>query len=264
MNTCTAGEHLHRSGLLLFVLLSLAIAALLRIDFYFTVLYLLIMVYVFSHWWVRSVSKALRLTRTFADHAFWGDHVTVRLQVSNTGWLPITWLALHESLPVQLAAPNGYRRVFGMGPHGRQQFEYTLFCNRRGLYEVGPLSLETGDVLGVAQPRHLQLAAQRFVVYPEIVPLPALGLPTYSPLVALPARSPLFEDPTRVMGVRDYYAGDSPRRMHWTATAAAGRLLVKRYQPSIARETLICLDLDRDGYGQRQRYTASELAIVIP
>jgi uncharacterized protein (DUF58 family) len=81
--------------------------------------------------------------------------------------------------------------------------------------------------------------------------------------VALPARSPLFEDPTRVRGVRDYQRGDSPRRIHWTATANTGRLLVKQYQPSIARETLICLDLNPKGYGQRQRYTATELAIVV-
>ncbi|NIU61293.1 MAG: DUF58 domain-containing protein [Pseudomonas stutzeri] len=90
-----------------------------------------------------------------------------------------------------------------------------------------------------------------------------MGLPTRSPLVALPARSPLFEDPSRVRGVRDYQRGDSPRRIHWTATASAGRLLVKQYQPAIARETLICLDLDQEDYGQRQRYTATELAIVV-
>jgi uncharacterized protein (DUF58 family) len=66
-----------------------------------------------------------------------------------------------------------------------------------------------------------------------------------------------------VRGVRDYQRGDSPRRIHWTATASVGRLVVKQYQPAIARETLICLDLDREDYGQRQRYTATELAIVV-
>ncbi|MCJ7736717.1 MAG: DUF58 domain-containing protein, partial [Anaerolineae bacterium] len=53
-----------------------------------------------------------------------------------------------------------------------------------------------------------------------------------------------------------------PRRIHWTATAKAGRLLVKQFEPSVARETLVCLDLDVDNYGRRQRYTATELAIV--
>jgi uncharacterized protein (DUF58 family) len=107
-----------------------------------------------------------------------------------------------------------------------------------------------------------EVAADYLIVYPQVLPLHELGLPTHSPLAALPARSPLFEDPARVIGVRDYARGDSPRSIHWTATASAGRLLVKQYQPTIARETLICLDLDEQGYEQRQRYTASELAIV--
>jgi uncharacterized protein (DUF58 family) len=65
------------------------------------------------------------------------------------------------------------------------------------------------------------------------------------------------------MGTRDYLPGDSPRRIHWTATASTGRLLVKQYQPAIARETLICLDLDQDNYERGQRFTATELAIVV-
>jgi uncharacterized protein (DUF58 family) len=39
--------------------------------------------------------------------------------------------------------------------------------------------------------------------------------------------------------------------------------LVKQYQPGIARETLICLDLDEEDYERRQRFTATELAIVV-
>jgi len=108
-----------------------------------------------------------------------------------------------------------------------------------------------------------QVAPEHVIVYPRVVPLQQLGLPTRSPLAALPARLHLFEDPARVMGVRDYQRGDSPRRIHWTATASAGRLLVKQYQPAIARETLICLDLDQEDYERRQQYTATELAIVV-
>jgi uncharacterized protein (DUF58 family) len=107
------------------------------------------------------------------------------------------------------------------------------------------------------------VAPEHVIVYPQVVPLQQLGLPTRSPQVALPARWHLFEDPTRMMGVRDYQRGDSLRRIHWTATASTGRLLVKQYQPAIARETLICLDLDEADYERRQRYTATELAIVV-
>ena len=99
-------------------------------------------------------------------------------------------------------------------------------------------------------------------VYPRIVSLEELGLPTRSALVALPSRLPLFEDTSRIMGVRQYQPGDSPRRIHWTATARTGELVVKQYQPAIARETLICLNLDWRDYPMR-RHEATEQAIVV-
>jgi uncharacterized protein (DUF58 family) len=250
-------------GLLTFLLVLFALAAVLRVDFFFSIVYLVLFVYLLSRLWVGWTCRHLRVARRFVDHAFYGDEVTVRLDVRNAGWLPVPWLSVHESLPVQLGAPAGYRQVCGLKPRERRRFQYTLRCRKRGYYAVGPLSMETGDLLGFTKLGHMQLPLERIVVYPKVVPLQALGLPTRSPQVVLRARSPLFEDPSRIMGVRDYVRGDSPRRIHWTATASAGRLLVKQYQPAIARETLICLDLHREGYGQRQRYDASELAIVV-
>lgn len=249
-------------GLLFFLLILLVIASLLRVDFFFTIAYLVAIAYLLSRVWVEWVCRTLRVSRRFDDHAFLGDQVTVRLDLRNGSLLPVPWLAMQESLPVPLSMPAGFRQVVGLAPLGRRQLTYTLLCRRRGYYDVGPLTMETGDVLGLTRRSRVQLASQHIVVYPKVVPVDKLGLPTRSPQVALPARSPLFEDPARVMGVRDYQHGDSPRRIHWTASASAGQLLVKQYQPAVARETLICVDLDRAGYGRRQQYDASELAIV--
>jgi uncharacterized protein (DUF58 family) len=246
-----------------FLLILFAIAAFLRVDFFFTVVYLFFAAYLLSRLWMRRTMDRLRVQRRFTDRAFLGDSVTVDLMVHNTGWLPIPWLEVHESLRVALAVPPFYREVVSLGPRERRHFHYTLHCRRRGYHPVGPLTMRTGDLLGIVRPSKVQAAPDHVIVYPRVVPLQQLGLPTRSPQVALPARSPLFEDPARVMGVRDYQRGDSPRRIHWTATASAGRLLVKQYQPAIARETLICLDLDQEDYERRQRYTATELAIVV-
>jgi uncharacterized protein (DUF58 family) len=38
--------------------------------------------------------------------------------------------------------------------------------------------------------------------------------------------------------------------------------VVKQYQPAIARETLICLDMHDEGYTPRRLYEATELAII--
>ncbi len=246
-----------------FLLILFIIAVLLRVDFFFTIAYLFFAVYLLSRLWTRRTVQRLRVQRRFVNRAFPGDRVTVDLTVQNAGWLPVPWLEVHESLPVRLTVPPFHREVISLGPRERHHFAYTLNCRQRGYYPIGPLMMETGDLLGLARHTLTRVAPEHIIVYPRVIPLQRLGLPTRSPLVALPARSHLFEDPARVMGVRDYQRGDSPRRIHWTATASTGRLLVKRYQPAIARETLICLDLDRNDYGQRQRYTATELAIVV-
>lgn len=245
-----------------FLLFLFVIAAILRVDFFFTIAYLFFAVYLLSRLWTQRTVRHLHVERRFTDHAFPGDQVTVDVVVENESWLPIPWLEVHESLPVELIAPPFYRQVATLDPHERHHFQYTLNCHRRGYYPIGPMTMQTGDLLGITNRTQVKVAPEHIIVYPQVVPIQQLGLPTRSPQVALPARTPLFEDPTRVRGVRDYQRGDSPRRIHWTATARTGRLLVKQYQPSIARETLIYLDLNQEDYGQRQRYTATELAIV--
>jgi uncharacterized protein (DUF58 family) len=239
------------------------VAALLRVDFFFTIVYLLLIVYILSRLWTQHTTKRLEIRRRFADHAFCGDVVTVDLMIRNASLLPIPWLEIRESLTTELRSPPFHHEVISLSSHETYRASYVLGCSKRGYYPVGPLTAQSGDLLDLTALSRKQVEPEHMIVYPRIIPLHELGLPTHSPLVALPASTPLFEDPARIMGVRDYQRGDRPRRIHWTATARTGRLLVKRFQPAIARETLICLDLDHEAYGQRQRYVATELAIVI-
>lgn len=245
------------------------VATILRLDFVFAVFYLFALVYGLSHLWVQSIKRNLEVERQLTDRAFCGDRVRVRLWLNNSGWLPVPWLEVHESLPVQLATPPFYRYALGLRGRVQRSLEYELHPQERGYYEIGPLTVRTGDLMGFARSQTVRHPVQPMLVYPKVLPLHKLGLPTHSPQVALPARSPLFQDPSRVMGVRDYQRGDSPRRLHWTATAKASacasmtRLMVKQYQAAISRETLICLDLHREDYGRRHWSLATERAIVV-
>lgn len=246
-----------------FLLVLLIVAALLRNEFFFTVAYFFLGLYVLARLWIRQTTTRLDASRRFTERAFSGDQVTVDLVIENQSRLPIPWLEIHESLPVQLSTPPFHQTVVSVAGRRTHRVRYTLNCRQRGYYSIGPLTLELGDLLGLTKRSQIQVEPQHLIVYPRVLPLEKLKLPTHSPLVALPARTPLFEDPARLMGVREYQRGDSPRRIHWTATANAGRLLVKRYEPAIARETLITLNLNQADYQQRRRYTATELAITV-
>lgn len=244
------------------LLVLLFIVIVLRIDFFFTVVYFLVAIYLLSRQWSQRSSTQVRVERRFVPRAFIGDRVPVEVTVRNAGWLPVPWLEVSESIPLPLLSERLPGQVLSLGVHEQRRLTYTLRCRRRGYYALGPMTLETGDLLGVDRRVRKCEEGEHLTVYPRIVPLAELGIPTRSALVALPAASPLFEDPSRIMGVRDYRRGDSPRRIHWSSSARVGKLVVKRYQPAIARETLICLDLDEEHYGTPRRDESIELAIV--
>jgi uncharacterized protein (DUF58 family) len=100
-------------------------------------------------------------------------------------------------------------------------------------------------------------------VYPRVVPLFKIDLPSRSPMGSLRTKQPIFEDPSRPSGKRDYSRGDSLRRIDWKSSAVVGRLQVKLFEPSIALETTIFLNLNAQEYYYKMRFNSAELAIVI-
>lgn len=249
--------------LLPFLIVLLLIAALFRIDFYFTLLYLLLAIVLLARLWSHNSLHQLRVARHYSNRAFQGETLTVHTTIENKGWLPIPWLEVNEALPVQLRTPPFYHAVISLRPREKRELEYKLECRRRGYFRIGDMQLTSGDLLGVTSTYQRAAPAAPLLIYPKVVPLETLGLPTRAPYPALVATYPLFEDPARVRGVRDYQRGDSPRRIHWRATAHRGNLLVKQLQPAIARDTMICLDLDEESYERGVRFSATELAIVV-
>ena len=201
--------------------------------------------------------------RRFQSHAFLGEEIKVNLQVRNKGWLPILWLELRETLPVALVGPNNFQSAIHLGPRAEAKFEYTVEARKRGYYPIGPLSISTGDILGLREALRAEIQAEHLVVYPKIIPFTSIGIPSHSPQGTLRHSLPLFEDPTRVLGKRPYRSGDSLRTIDWKASASAGQLQVRLFEPSIALETCIMLNLNAEDYYYRSRLDASELAIVV-
>jgi uncharacterized protein (DUF58 family) len=140
---------------------------------------------------------------------------------------------------------------------------YRLQCKRRGYYPVGPLTMSTGDLFGFAEAAWQETAAVHVTVYPQVLPLHELGLPSRSPFGVLNSRQRIFEDPNRMSGVRAYVNGDSLRRIHWKASAHEDTLLVKKFQPAIALNVALVLDLNRNVYPTLGATGSSEWAIVI-
>jgi uncharacterized protein (DUF58 family) len=72
----------------------------------------------------------------------------------------------------------------------------------------------------------------------------------------------LYEDPTRIAGVRDYLPGDPLSRVHWRATARTGELHSKLYEPSTIVGATILLDFHVTSHPKHHEPFRSELAVT--
>ena len=250
-------------GLLPFLIALLVVAFVTKVDFFFYLLYALAGIYVLGRLWAGRSLAAVHLSRRHDRRAFWGERTVVHIDVHNRSILPVLWLKVADTVPAELAPGRSFRQVISLMPRERLSLSYTLHGRRRGYYVLGPMGAEGGDLLGSASYQRQYADDDHVIVYPKIVSLRSLGFPSQSPFGTLPSRQRLFEDPTRIRGVRDYQPGDSLRRIDWKTSARIGSLQVRRFEPAIALETAIFLNLDGSDYGPVERSVATELGIVI-
>ena len=125
---------------------------------------------------------------------------------------PIAWLLLEDVLPrgaLMFEPPNlgveGRRMQLTMvGSRGRSTILYQLQCNRRGYYQIGPLVIETGDLFGLHRRYRVATEPHFLLVYPQVIPLAGYDIASRRPIGEIRIQHRLYEDPTRIAGVRRY------------------------------------------------------------
>ncbi len=246
-----------------FLLILAFLAIFTKETFVVVLLYLFAGALLVSRWSSGRVVNSIHFRRKFTSKAFPGEVIPIQLEIQNHSWLPAIWLRVQDYYPLEVADLNTFQQVLSLGPHEKVSLGYTLKAKKRGYYTVGPLSLSSGDLLGITGERYSEGPSDHLTVYPHVVPLRNIKLPSRSPMGTLRTKQPLFEDPSRPGGKRDYQTGNSLRRIDWKATASTGRMQTKLFEPSIAFETVIFLNLDLNDYFLRSRLYATELAIVV-
>jgi uncharacterized protein (DUF58 family) len=246
----------------LLIIILIVLALLLRLDFVFYIVYVVGGIYLISRWLGPRAFRRLEMERAFADHAFLGERIQVTLRLHNRGRLPLPWLQVKESVPPELTSGGVHAFALSLGGGEERALTYHIQATRRGYYRLGPLYLRSGDLFGWSEERTYSDTSY-LTVYPRIIPLAHLGLPSRLPYGTIASQQRLFEDPARPVGVRDYHSGDSLRLINWKVSAHSSNLVVKTLQPAISLDTLILLNLNQDDYPQGTRYSAPEWAIEV-
>jgi uncharacterized protein (DUF58 family) len=123
--------------------------------------------------------------------------------------------------------------------------------------------MESGDLFGLYRRYRVAAEPSFLLVYPRVVPLEGYDLASRRPIGEVRLTHRLFEDPTRITGVREYQAGDPLNRVHWGATARTGQLHCKIYEPSTLVGATLVLDFHKASYPRRGEPDRSELAITL-
>jgi uncharacterized protein (DUF58 family) len=241
----------------------LIIAFTLRVDFVFYIIYVCVGLYVWGRWYTPRALTKLQVERKFHDHAFWGERLPITLQVTNNNRLGLPWLQLQESVALELRGSEATDHVMSLPAKETAEITYTVYARRRGYYKLGPMQVATSDLFGLYQERYGRIPPSYFTVYPRLIPLTQLGLPSRLPFGTIASPQRLFADPARPLGVRDYQSGDSLRQINWKASAHTRHLLVKTFQPAISLETAVLLNLNQDDYNRRTRLDTIEWAIEV-
>jgi uncharacterized repeat protein (TIGR01451 family) len=234
-------------------------------------MYVLIMVILFSRILARTWIESVEVTREVnREEAAVGDTIVVNVAITNTGRWPIGWLLIEDLLPRRAIIFNppslkviGRRMMLTMlRPGETRHLNFQLQCNRRGYYQIGPTVVESGDLFGLHRRFRIEGEPKFVTVFPEVHPIQGYDIASRRPIGEVRMTYQLFEDPTRIAGVRRYQAGDPLNRDHWHATARPGTLHSKIYEPSSVAGATLLLDFHKGSYATRHEPLRSELAIT--
>ncbi len=206
--------------------------------------------------WYTYCLRHLHYQRQFSEQrALFGEQVTLSLTVENAKLLPLPWLEVEDTIPRALTMVGQQLRVSVIGDtaildnlfsarwYERVTRRYTVQCNARGVHKFGPAVIRSGDVFGFLTNEETLTNWQYLLVYPLVVPLTRFNLPSRHPFGERRAPRRLLEDPSRVIGIRDYAYGDSLRRVHWKATARTMQLQSKVYEATTTYTLVIFLNV---------------------
>ncbi|HEY0448966.1 DUF58 domain-containing protein [Actinophytocola sp.] len=119
--------------------------------------------------------------------------------------------------------------VRALPPGAQAVYHYELPTLRRGRFQVGPLTLQRVDPLGLGRSRLTTGDTTTLWVHPHLYPVRALvgGHPRHH------HEGRTTDDPLHgsldLRDVREYVVGDEVRHLHWKATARTGQLMVRDY-----------------------------------
>ncbi len=197
---------------------------------------------------VRRGRAELEVSRNFVpDVVAVGDPTQVTVTVTNLAGRPVAASRCRDgdegewsggSLPfpaLARASGRGLGRVRGV-------IRYTVTPRQRGIHEVGPLIVHSGDGLGLVTWERSYPGVQRLAVIPRVEDLSGDGANLGGSDGAIDRARLSLAGGTDDTLPREYRPGDPMRRVHWRSTARHGDLMVRQDEEQSDPQCWVILD----------------------
>ena len=205
-------------------------------------------------WSKYSLSRVQFERKLSAKRVFWGDSITLDISVTNAKLLPLPWIMAQEEVPRGVTFLKGklspsYKsnrevlsNFLSLSWYHKLTRRYPVQCQKRGVFIFGPAVVSSGDPFGFFRKKIVYEKADRLLVYPKILPLEDIGIPSRHPFGDLRVKRHLFEDPVLVMTTREYVNGDPMKHIHWKSTARLQRLQSRVFEHTTTIDMALFVD----------------------
>jgi uncharacterized protein (DUF58 family) len=164
-------------------------------------------------------------------------------EIHNRSWFPRLWIEVRDQST--LPGGGGSRVLTLIGGRRSRSFVSRTRLIARGVYELGPTELRSGDLFGLFSSKLTFSSDQYLMVYPRLIEL--AGLP--NPPGLLPGgeavRRRTHQITPNAATVREYATGDPISRIHWPSVARRNKLIVKEFELDPLAEIWIFVDAAR-------------------
>ena len=188
-----------------------------------------------------------------------GETVTLRYTVSNTSIFPLLYAGFTVCLDweYELQEDEEFRRKhvtedffvkrishnFYLGPRRQYTGKVRFSVKNRGYHELGKYYLESGDFLGlkpVLRTGMMDLHIICTAASCEIPDIRALG----GELGNVSVQRFIQDDPTMVLGYREYTGREPMKQISWKQTAKTGQLIVRQNDFTTDRTAEVLINID--------------------
>jgi uncharacterized protein (DUF58 family) len=190
-----------------------------------------------------------------------GDQLEERFTITNESYLPGLWLEVedHSNLPGYTAG-----RVTSIGASQMMEWKTEGVCTRRGLFNLGPTTLRSGDPLGLCSLELVHPNATVLLVLPPVLPLPAIEIAAGGRVgEGRRSRRAALETTVSVESVREYVPGDPLKAIHWPTSARRDMLYVRQFEHVPSSDWWIFLDLESRVQAGRDFESTEEHGIIL-